>query len=199
MPDPNRQLTRAVVEIATQARRIADALTTPVVEHVDAEQTTDDDARAKQMADLRLRAEIATGELRTLRAGIRALGGDPTTIQNLWAQLRLRNRQWRETKLERDTLRGWLDGDSLQVIDEMVSYHARLSEQRQAAEQQRDQYEQEAVAATQHVLELKATIGRVRDVLAWLGRNYPGFTEPASRLFVALQPQPAAEEQRATQ
>lgn len=47
---------------------------------------------------LRLRAEIAETELRTLRAGIRSLGGDPTTIQNLWAQLRMRNRQWMEAK-----------------------------------------------------------------------------------------------------
>ncbi|MFE4328713.1 hypothetical protein ACFRQM_04440 [Streptomyces sp. NPDC056831] len=46
------------------------------------------------------RADIAETELRTLRAGIRSLGGDPTTIQNLWAQLRMRNRQWRESKHE---------------------------------------------------------------------------------------------------
>ncbi|MDX3019897.1 hypothetical protein [Streptomyces acidiscabies] len=51
---------------------------------------------------LRLRTRIAESELRTLRTGIRALGGDPTTIQNLWAQLRLRNRQWRDAKQERD-------------------------------------------------------------------------------------------------
>lgn len=51
---------------------------------------------------LRLRTRIAEAELRTLRSGIRALGGDPTTIQNLWAQLHLRNRQWREAKRERD-------------------------------------------------------------------------------------------------
>lgn len=52
---------------------------------------------------LRSRARIAETELRVLRAGIRSLGGDPTTIQNLWAQIRLRNRQWREAKRERDT------------------------------------------------------------------------------------------------
>jgi hypothetical protein len=34
-------------------------------------------------------------ELRTLRCGLRAAGADPTQLQNLWAQLRLRNRQWR--------------------------------------------------------------------------------------------------------
>lgn len=44
------------------------------------------------------RADIAETELRVLRSGLRALGGDPTQIQNLWAQIRLRNRQWREEK-----------------------------------------------------------------------------------------------------
>ena len=44
------------------------------------------------------RAEQAETELRVLRTGLRAAGGDPTQIQNLWAQIRLRNRQWREEK-----------------------------------------------------------------------------------------------------
>lgn len=44
------------------------------------------------------RAEIAEAELRTLRAGLRANGADPTQIQNLWAQIHLRNRQWRDEK-----------------------------------------------------------------------------------------------------
>ncbi|WP_370667063.1 hypothetical protein [Streptomyces sp. IBSBF 2507] len=46
----------------------------------------------------RQRAEIAETELRVLRSGLRANGADPTQIQNLWAQIRLRNRQWREEK-----------------------------------------------------------------------------------------------------
>ncbi|WP_086773247.1 hypothetical protein [Streptomyces bobili] len=53
------------------------------------------DAETKK---LRLRADIAEAELRTLRAGIRSLGGDPTTIQNLWAQISLRNRQWKAAR-----------------------------------------------------------------------------------------------------
>ncbi|UUU21691.1 hypothetical protein [Streptomyces sp. DSM 40750] len=44
------------------------------------------------------RADIAETELRTLRAGLRANGADPTQIQNLWAQISLRNRQWRVEK-----------------------------------------------------------------------------------------------------
>ncbi|MFE2930650.1 hypothetical protein [Streptomyces sp. NPDC059278] len=46
----------------------------------------------------RKRAEIFKTELRVLRSGLRANGADPTQIQNLWAQIRLRNRQWREAK-----------------------------------------------------------------------------------------------------
>ncbi|MFJ2675094.1 DUF6085 family protein [Streptomyces sp. NPDC087525] len=46
------------------------------------------------------RAEFAERDLHILRTGLRAAGGDPTNIQNLWAQIRLRNRQWRETKQE---------------------------------------------------------------------------------------------------
>lgn len=45
-----------------------------------------------------LRAQLAETELRTLRAGLRANGADPTQLQNLWAQISLRNRQWREEK-----------------------------------------------------------------------------------------------------
>jgi multidrug efflux pump subunit AcrA (membrane-fusion protein) len=44
------------------------------------------------------RADIAETELHVLRSGLRANGADPTQIQNLWAQIRLRNRQWREEK-----------------------------------------------------------------------------------------------------
>lgn len=44
----------------------------------------------------RRRADLAETELRVLRTGLRANGADPTQIQNLWAQIRLRNRQWRE-------------------------------------------------------------------------------------------------------
>ena len=46
----------------------------------------------------RRRAEIAETELRVLRTGLRANGADPTQIQNLWAQIRMRNQQWREEK-----------------------------------------------------------------------------------------------------
>ncbi|MCJ0875657.1 hypothetical protein [Streptomyces sp. AP-93] len=50
----------------------------------------------------RRRAKIAETELHVLRSGLRASGADPTQIQNLWAQIRLRNRQWREEKQRAD-------------------------------------------------------------------------------------------------
>lgn len=53
---------------------------------------------AKAAEAQRQRADIAETELRVLRSGLRANGADPTQIQNLWAQIRLRNRQWREEK-----------------------------------------------------------------------------------------------------
>jgi len=60
----------------------------------------------RQRDGWQLRASLAERELRTLRSGIRALGGDPTQVQNLWAQLRMRNRQWADAKRERDEYAG---------------------------------------------------------------------------------------------
>lgn len=62
----------------------------------------DRDRAGKARAQAERRAEIAETELRTLRSGIRALGGDPTQVQNLWAQLHMRNKQWVEAKRERE-------------------------------------------------------------------------------------------------
>ncbi|WP_405960782.1 hypothetical protein OG235_27855 [Streptomyces sp. NBC_00024] len=56
----------------------------------------------KAAKNQRRRADIAETELRVLRAGLRANGADPTQIQNLWAQIRLRNRQWRDEKQRAD-------------------------------------------------------------------------------------------------
>lgn len=60
------------------------------------------DGLARSEAEEQQRADIAEKELRVLRSGLRANGADPTQIQNLWAQIRLRNRQWRDAKRERD-------------------------------------------------------------------------------------------------
>jgi len=67
-----------------------------------------------------LRAELAENELRTLRAGLRANGADPTQIQNLWAQISLRNRQWRETKQRAEEAEAAID----RTVERMQEYRA---------------------------------------------------------------------------
>ncbi|WP_060880606.1 hypothetical protein [Streptomyces scabiei] len=63
----------------------------------------------KAAKNQRHRADIAETELRVLRAGLRANGADPTQIQNLWAQIRLRNGQWRDEKRRVDRVRAAVD------------------------------------------------------------------------------------------
>ncbi|MGY1500827.1 hypothetical protein ACW4TU_30320 [Streptomyces sp. QTS52] len=72
---------------------------------------------------LRRRAKTAERDLRTLRTGLRAAGGDPTQIQNLWAQLRLRNRQWAEAKREAKVTLSMLEeeGGDVRLVDEMLA------------------------------------------------------------------------------
>jgi chromosome segregation ATPase len=52
----------------------------------------------RQRADAEQRASIAETELATLREGIRQCGGDPTSVQNVYAQLQSRTRQWRDAE-----------------------------------------------------------------------------------------------------
>jgi hypothetical protein len=66
------------------------------------------------------RAEQAELELRVLREGLRANGADPTQIQNLWAQIRLRNRQWRDAKRERDEAQA--ERDKLRQVLHLLRY-----------------------------------------------------------------------------
>lgn len=61
------------------------------------------------------RARIAEAELETLRGGLREIGGDPTQVQNLYAQLASRTQQWKElqaTQVVNDDAWGsvWLHG-----------------------------------------------------------------------------------------
>lgn len=73
------------------------------------------------------RADVAERELHVLRSGLRANGADPTQLQNLWAQISLRNRQWRETKRELRLTRSMLEeeGGDVSVVDEMVDTVAK--------------------------------------------------------------------------
>lgn len=69
--------------------------------HVEAEVVEGDAARAgergqqRAMERARQRVEAAERELATLREGIRETGGDPTNVQNVYAQLRM----WRDRAL----------------------------------------------------------------------------------------------------
>ncbi|MFD6294542.1 hypothetical protein ACFWFU_07025 [Streptomyces sp. NPDC060235] len=98
------------------------------------------DRRTKTLHE---RAQTAETELFVLRCGLRANGADPTQIQNLWAQIRLRNRQWRDTKQELRLTRNQLENEEIDtdLIDEMVetvaSAHDKLQEAQAEAEQLR--------------------------------------------------------------
>jgi DNA repair ATPase RecN len=58
------------------------------------------DKAIKGVRSAHTRAEIAEAELAALRGGIREWGADPTNLQNMYAQLSSRTRQWKETKSE---------------------------------------------------------------------------------------------------
>jgi hypothetical protein len=108
---------------------LSEAETALLRQHVEAEQRDTDTSRAVARANLRhvrtivpeidrlateleqaqTRAETAETELRTLRDGIRELGGDPTQIQNLWAQLTLTSRQRGEEMARADRAQAALD------------------------------------------------------------------------------------------
>ncbi|PWI08345.1 hypothetical protein DIZ27_23185 [Streptomyces sp. NWU339] len=93
-------------------------------EHKRANDAIDREHTAEQAAEeQRRRADIAETELRTLRSGLRANGADPTQIQNLWAQISLRNRQWRDTKRELRLTRSMLEeeGGDVSLVDEMIA------------------------------------------------------------------------------
>ena len=77
------------------AAGLAAVIAVRVAAYVGREVLPPPDEETKQ---LRFRAEIAETELATLRGGIRELGGDPTQVQNLYAQLRVRTGQWKAAR-----------------------------------------------------------------------------------------------------
>ncbi|MFJ8144663.1 hypothetical protein ACIQ6R_06260 [Streptomyces sp. NPDC096048] len=98
-----RKAERAADLLADAHRRAEQAEELLSIAHETSNRSETERARAVQ------RADIAETELRVLRAGLRANGADPTQIQNLWAQIRLRNRQWRDAKGERDQAQAALE------------------------------------------------------------------------------------------
>lgn len=196
-----------------------------------ASQANEVTAQAKRLLDrrgrtLRERAESAETELRTLRCGLRAAGADPTQIQNLWAQLRVRNRQWAEAKREARAFRAMLDdeGGDVALVDEMLATvdksEARAREAQDMAEQLRafidrgfDTHAKFSVIAPDGSTEelpcadwclackierAEATIERVREAVEWARRHHPGLIHVNDRLRAALDgtEQPAAEAQQ---
>jgi hypothetical protein len=78
-------------------------------------------ASEQELTATRRRAEIAEAELEALRGGIRATGGDPTTVQNVYAQLASRTRQWKEAQT--------VNAEAQQVIDmqkELIGTERRI-------------------------------------------------------------------------
>ncbi|MFF7534896.1 hypothetical protein ACFZB2_38290 [Streptomyces bobili] len=130
----------------------------------------------RRTTTLRRRAQIAETELRTLRAGLRANGADPTQLQNLWAQISLRNRQWRETKRELRLTRSMLEeeGGDVSVVDEIIGTVGK---------------------AEREAREAQAAIERVRTAVKWARHNHPGLIHVHDRLRDALDgtEQPATE------
>ncbi|MEU6229962.1 hypothetical protein [Streptomyces sp. NPDC047042] len=108
----------------------------PALERAEA----DANHNANLVADAVQRAEAAERDLRTLRTGLRASGGDPTQIQNLWAQLRLRNRQWAEAKREARAFRSMLEeeGGDTTLVDEMLETVAKAEARAREAGHERD-------------------------------------------------------------
>ncbi|MFJ5070212.1 hypothetical protein ACIQC7_27765 [Kitasatospora sp. NPDC088556] len=74
-----------------------DRLTT-AFEVVTTQCVTAQTARDRAVSAAKVRTDIADAELRTLRAAVRDGRGDPVQVQNLYAQLNLRTRQWKRAQ-----------------------------------------------------------------------------------------------------
>jgi hypothetical protein len=87
----------ALYELVTKAEQEADAAVAAAAQLTTLVGKRSEKAE-RDAEKQRRRADIAEGEMRVLRSGLRANGADPTQLQNLWAQISLRNRQWRQEK-----------------------------------------------------------------------------------------------------
>ncbi|MEU4051305.1 hypothetical protein AB0F09_19160 [Streptomyces olivaceus] len=120
------------------------------------------------------RARIAETELHVLRSGLRANGADPTQIQNLWAQIRMRNRQWREEKQRAEAAEHQIR--ILTAFDEGRAHGA------QRVMDERDQAQQRAAQA-------EAALVRVHHLAALIHAGAPwtaNHTELAARIRAAI-------------
>ncbi|WP_326730257.1 hypothetical protein [Streptomyces phaeochromogenes] len=139
-------------------------------EHKRANDAIDREETAEQAAEeQRRRADIFETELRTLRAGLRANGADPTQIQNLWAQIRLRNRQWAEAKREVRVVRSELEeeGGDVALVDEMLATVADAEARARQAEEKLSESETLGHKILKRAENAEATIARVRATLSY--------------------------------
>ncbi|MFC8282915.1 hypothetical protein [Streptomyces cyaneofuscatus] len=190
--DPNhRALLKAVGSLTTQVRRIADTLETPVDTTDDGAQTTRDDTRRCVCGDP-LQWYTAPGgasgwvheptpgkpvlDVHTPRPAdapawtLCTCGDKPVTAQH--PEPCPLSREPHVSRLAE------MHGVDAAEWKKTAAVYSGLHST--AEDEVRD--------LTAKLEEATAAIERVREVHAWLTRNYPGFTEPASRLFLALSP-----------
>jgi hypothetical protein len=121
--------------------------------------------RAERNAEKqRRRADIAETELRVLRAGLRANGADPTQIQNLWAQIRLRNRQWREAKQRAEAMERAMESTAADALAHRGCHRDLMAQCQRAERAEADaNHNADLVAdAVQRAECAEAAIARVR-------------------------------------
>jgi hypothetical protein len=93
-------LAAAVVRLALENDRLNTALEVATAQHAKAVVARDKAQQRAKISDGIQRAEKAV-----FQTAIRDLGGEPVQVQNLYAQLRLRNRQWEDVKADNARLR----------------------------------------------------------------------------------------------
>ncbi|MFJ2780251.1 hypothetical protein [Kitasatospora sp. NPDC087315] len=129
---PRDQRQGLIEAILTIAQPELDRLTT-ALEVVTAQHAKAITARDKTARKAKLRTDIADAELATLRTAVRDLGGGPVQVQNLYAQLNLRTRQWTEAKAEldaRDAENARLRAEILAQGDALIRSRAELASAR---------------------------------------------------------------------
>jgi hypothetical protein len=116
LADLARAITRGIEQTPYRLGQPADDLASGIAVHVAAylgRVTGDIPSLISRLkaAPARLRQERDTArlELHVLRCGLRAVGADPTQLQNLWAQTRSRTQQWRDVRAELATEQARID------------------------------------------------------------------------------------------
>lgn len=94
----------ALVRLALENDRLRVALEVAAAEHAKAIA-----ARDKARSRAKVSDDIQRAEKQVFDTAIRDLGGEPVQVQNLYAQLNSRTRQWRQAQQEAEQIRAELD------------------------------------------------------------------------------------------